>query len=335
MHGLTPDYNLTPVIQVQPVEQNAPRDIDNGTREQDGSNYRRIMSEPISINFQRSPEALSAPRGGAISAAAARDTNADDGAAAATTVGGPDNAQTKKGALFASKSNRVGYHPPPGIAGSAYRGLGLDGGEDDKAAGQAAGSSASSSLPVVDGERSASSSSPSTEEDFLPRDNSRIRGPITPPTRSRDSQPTSVTEANIRRPQHAPNAVELVAEFGSIPRAYTVAGDSVRLHVPAGCMPEATTAGPVTIHTSDRYLVQCGDERFFISEVVKCRPSGLTFRIPLELDFRVGESDLKKVQEGKDETGGIDKPGDEQFEFEEPTEYMHALKKRHKVKHCL
>ncbi|CAM9662323.1 unnamed protein product, partial [Sphacelaria rigidula] len=116
-------------------------------------------------------------------------------------------------------------------------GLGHDGGENDKAGGQAARSSASSSSPVMDGGRFAKSNSPSAEKDVLPQEDSRMKDTKTPPTKSRDSQAASVTEVNIQRPQQAPNPVELVAAFGPIPRTYSAAGDSVRLHVPVGCMP--------------------------------------------------------------------------------------------------
>lgn len=141
---------------------------------------------------------------------------------------------------------------------------------------------------------------------------------------------------NRKRSQLA-GEIELVQRFGATPRTFSTANDGVRLHVRPGCLRSGRTAGPVTIHTTGRYLVQCGGRagNVLISEVVDFQPSGMRFGTPILLDFRVGE--------GKGELGaeegeggrhkGNDASGNDADGFGEREEYMRSLKKSYKVRH--
>lgn len=81
----------------------------------------------------------------------------------------------------------------------------------------------------------------------------------------------------------------LVPQFDSSPVTYSAEDAGVRLHVRLGSMAVGQIAGPIVIQTDKRLLVECEGSWFLVSAVVDCQPSGSTFDIPLDLDFRVEE----------------------------------------------
>lgn len=128
----------------------------------------------------------------------------------------------------------------------------------------------------------------------------------------------------------AADTIELVAQFGPTPTIFCAENEAVRLHVRPGCLPEGHTAGPITIHTGDRYLVKCGGENLLISEVVDCQPAGMKFNASLYLDFCVGES-LKQHDEGYDESHGNEELENEDHDAQQRDEYMDNLRECYKV----
>lgn len=131
--------------------------------------------------------------------------------------------------------------------------------------------------------------------------------------------------------------IELVRRFGAAPRTFSTADGSVRLHVRPGCLQSGRTAGPVTIHTAGRYLVQCGGRagNLLISEVVNCQPSGMRFETPLLLDFRLGDDGGEYgADEGEEgQYSGADASGNDADDPGERDEYMRSLTESYKVRH--
>lgn len=102
-----------------------------------------------------------------------------------------------------------------------------------------------------------------------------------------DALAQSPGEALIPPPEVS--RITLVAQFGSSVDTYCTEEADVRLHVRSGSLKRGQVAGPISIETSKRLLVECGGSSFLVSAVVDCQPSGFKFDKPLYLDFRVGE----------------------------------------------
>lgn len=106
----------------------------------------------------------------------------------------------------------------------------------------------------------------------------------------------------------APGRTErtLVNQFGSSPSLYSTGDDCVRLHVRPGCLGAGQIAGPVTIEMKELcVLVECDGCSFLVSAVADCQPSGATFDVPLNLDFRVGQ-ELDEGDKGAEDRPGLD-----------------------------
>ena len=80
----------------------------------------------------------------------------------------------------------------------------------------------------------------------------------------------------------------MVKLFGSQEAVYSLPDAEIRLSIGPGCLIQNQVAGPITFLTEQSYLVECNDECFLASVIVDCQPSGSTFEVPLDLDFRVG-----------------------------------------------
>ena len=90
-------------------------------------------------------------------------------------------------------------------------------------------------------------------------------------------------------PEEVEDGATLVSQFGSEQATYSAEDSSVRLHVRPGCLKKGQVAGPIVIETSKKILVECEGLMYLVSVVVNCQPSGSEFRVPLAMDFRLGE----------------------------------------------
>lgn len=61
----------------------------------------------------------------------------------------------------------------------------------------------------------------------------------------------------------------------------------VQLHMSPSCGASEEMIGPVEIHRQV-YLVHCKGHDYLVSSTIQCKPSGITFKEPLFLDFRLG-----------------------------------------------
>lgn len=122
------------------------------------------------------------------------------------------------------------------------------------------------------------------------------------------------------------NSIELVAQFGATPAAFSLADAGVRLSVGPNCLKKEQVAGPITVMTDKVYLVECGAQCYQVSVVVDCQPSGSKFDAPLELDFRVGEP-LDEEDEDSDPVGNRGADLDDM----QREEYMSTLRDTYKV----
>lgn len=163
------------------------------------------------------------------------------------------------------------------------------------------------------------------------------RGPCPSRTQPPPAEPsylnTPAAQPQERRQnqEETRDSIQIVRQFGSTPKLFSLVEDGVRLHVRPGCLQEGQVAGPISIHTGTRCLVQCEGEVFLVSEVVDCRPSGMRFEQPLHLDFRidVGEAEDEEDREGEDEEGEHEDPTVHMTEQRE--EYMRDLESTYKV----
>lgn len=133
---------------------------------------------------------------------------------------------------------------------------------------------------------------------------------------------------------HSEAILEVVSvnQLDSSPKMFSSAEDGIRMHIRAGCLRASQMPGPITIRVSERYLVQCVEESFLVSEVVDCQPSGMKFDEPLHLDFRIKENFEEDSEDESDE--------DECGEFKDKLditqqreEYMRSLEDSHKVRY--
>eukprot|EP00752_Nemacystus_decipiens_P016945 g15172.t1 len=67
-----------------------------------------------------------------------------------------------------------------------------------------------------------------------------------------------------------------------------------------GSMADGQEAGPIVFQTDKRILVECGGCLFLVSAVVDCQPSGSSFGVPLDLDFRVEEGLNEQSDDSED-----------------------------------
>lgn len=108
----------------------------------------------------------------------------------------------------------------------------------------------------------------------------------------------------------------LVKGFDSSPDTYGMDDLGIRLHVRQGCLLDGQCAGPVSIIPTQRYVVACGGNSFFVSAVVDCQPPG-PFQAPLDLDFRVGAEDDDQAWNNLDD--------------DDRQEYIQSLRTTHEV----
>eukprot|EP00903_Cladosiphon_okamuranus_P007206 g6995.t1 len=114
----------------------------------------------------------------------------------------------------------------------------------------------------------------------------------------------------------------LITQFDSTPATYSAEDAGIRLHVRLGSMAEGQVAGPIVIETDKRFLVECGGSLFLVSAVVDCQPSGSTFDVPQDLDFR--------VEEGLDELSD-DRSGEDAYLDEYVDECKEIIRNQYKV----
>lgn len=81
--------------------------------------------------------------------------------------------------------------------------------------------------------------------------------------------------------------IDFTKTIGHNPATFTYGG--IRLHVRAGSLPEGDVAGPITL-CEELHLVQSTNGEYYImSAALNCSPTGAAFKIPLEIDFCVGD----------------------------------------------
>ena len=127
--------------------------------------------------------------------------------------------------------------------------------------------------------------------------------------------------------ESALTGVELVQQFDYHKSMFSTENASVRLNVHPGCLEEGQAAGPITVFTDKIYVVESGKQRFFVSVVVDCQPSGIKFNLPLSFDFRVGGPPGQE-REGADSS---DDEGTCVLSKEEREEYVTYLRDSYKV----
>ena len=127
----------------------------------------------------------------------------------------------------------------------------------------------------------------------------------------------------------APTGVELVQQFNYPESMFLTENASVRLKVNPGCLEEGQAPGPITVFTDKIYVVECDKQRFLVSVVVDCQPSGIKFNLPLSLDFRVREP---PGQEGEDSNSSEDADSsDDEVNNEEREDYMIHLREEYMI----
>ena len=126
----------------------------------------------------------------------------------------------------------------------------------------------------------------------------------------------------------------LVAEFGATSGTYCDDDSGVRLRVGQGCLSPGQVAGPISVLSDMRYVVESGGSSFLVSTVVDCKPSGAFFLKPLELEFCVEEEDGDENSEesdGEDGEGGEYSDESDRDEEEGLQEYLARLRTTYKV----